>query len=83
MENQKLTPEELQEFQANRTEANRLAAVKDTHPLGFLTLLDLVSTCNCGAPFDIGVTPNFARLIDEANLVWPPPSPIEWPLKNW
>ncbi len=40
MENQKLTPEELQEFQANRTEANRLAAI-----LGELhfqrTLLDL------------------------------------------
>lgn len=40
MENQKLTSEELQEFQANRTEANRLAAI-----LGELhfqrTLLDL------------------------------------------
>lgn len=40
MENQKLTPEELQEFQIHRTEANRLAAI-----LGELhfqrTLLDL------------------------------------------
>lgn len=40
MEKQKLTPEELQEFQSNRQEANRLAAV-----LGELhfqrTLLDL------------------------------------------
>lgn len=40
MENSKLTPEELQEFQANRQEASRLAAI-----LGELhfqrTLLDL------------------------------------------
>lgn len=40
METKKLTPEELQEFQANRQEANRLAAI-----LGELhfqrTLLDL------------------------------------------
>ncbi len=67
----------------DRDEANRLAAVRDTYPLGFLTLLDTVGICRCGAPFDLEATPNFARLIEEANLPWPPPSPIDWPLKNW
>jgi adenylate cyclase len=67
----------------DRDEANRLAAVQDTYPLGFLALLDTVSICDCGAPFDLDATPNFARLIEEANLPWPPPSPIDWPLKNW
>jgi len=37
----------------------------------------------CGKPFDLEATPNFARLIDDADLPWPPASPIEWPLKNW
>jgi len=64
-------------------EVNRLAAIEDTKPLGFLTLLDEVGSCSCGAPFDLSATPNFARLIDEANFPWPPPSPIRWPLKDW
>jgi hypothetical protein len=42
-----------------------------------------MAICNCGAPFDLEATPNFARLIDEANLPWPPQSPIDWPLKGW
>lgn len=49
----------------------------------FLGLLDEIGICACGAPFDLEVTPNFARLIDEANLPWPPPSPVDWPLKDW
>ena len=66
-----------------RSQANQLAAEWDARPLGFLELLDQIGTCACGAPFDLEVTPNFARLIDEANLPWPPPSPINWPLKDW
>jgi len=67
----------------DRERASQLAAETDAHPLGFLQLLNVVGDCNCGAPFDLEVTPNFARLIEEADLPWPPPSPIDWPLKNW
>ena len=63
--------------------ANKIAAAADARPLGFLDLLDAADTCKCGAPFDLEFTPNFARLIDEAQLVWPPRRPIEWPLKDW
>ncbi len=66
-----------------RSQANQLAAEWDARPLGFLELLDEIGICACGAPFDLEVTPNFARLIDEANLPWPPPSRIDWPLKDW
>jgi len=63
-------------------EVNRLAALEDARPLGFLNLLDQIGSCSCGAPFDLSATPNFARLIGEANLPWPPPSSIKWPLKD-
>ena len=33
--------------------------------------------------FDLEATPNFAKLIEDADLPWPPASPIEWPLKDW
>ncbi len=67
----------------DRDEANRLAAETDTNPLGVLALLDAADFCYCGAPFDLDATPNFARLIEEANLEWPPQSTINWPLKDW
>ncbi len=67
----------------DREVANQMAATEDAYPLGFMNLIGAIGRCRCGAPFDLEVTPNFARLIDEANLPWPPPSPIEWPLKNW
>jgi tetratricopeptide (TPR) repeat protein len=67
----------------NQSQANQFAAEWDARPLGFLALVDEIDTCACGAPFDLEVTPNFARLIEEANLSWPPPSPINWPLKDW
>jgi adenylate cyclase len=66
-----------------REMANKAAAAMDARPLGFLYLLSKSNLCNCGAPFDLEFTPNFARLIDEAELVWPPPRPIDWPLKDW
>jgi tetratricopeptide (TPR) repeat protein len=67
----------------DREGANQRAAAIDSRPLGFLMLIDLASSCKCGAPFDLEVTPNFARLVEEANLMWPPRSVIEWPLKDW
>jgi adenylate cyclase len=60
-----------------------LASIKDAQPLGFLRLSNVVIGCDCGAPFDLEATPNFARFVDEAGLRWPPAQPIKWPLKNW
>ena len=67
----------------NRERASQLAAIEDAAPLGFLNLMGGVGTCSCGAPFDLDVTPNFARLIEEGEFPWPPPEPIDWPLKDW
>jgi len=66
-----------------RDEANARAASLDVHPFGYLMLMQLPLSCRCGAPFDLEAVPNFARLIDDANLSWPPVSPINWPLKDW
>jgi len=63
--------------------ANREAMVIDRLPAGPYLLLIDVSQCLCGAPFDLSATPEFARLVEEAQIPWPPPSPIEWPLKEW
>ena len=41
------------------------------------------SFCLCGAPWDLDVTPNFKKRIEDAGFAWPPASPIEWPLKDW
>jgi tetratricopeptide (TPR) repeat protein len=67
----------------NRELANEMAHRIDAQPYGYLRLMTAVMTCFCGAPFDLEVTPDFARRIKEAELPWPPASPIEWPLKNW
>jgi len=66
-----------------REEANRRAAEVDAHPFGHLRLMLVPGTCYCGAPWDLEYTPNFAKLLEEANLPWPPASPINWPLKDW
>ena len=67
----------------DRDLANKAAAKIDARPLGFLNLLDAADACKCGLPFDLEHTPNFARLVEEAEFIWPPRSPIEWPLKDW
>jgi hypothetical protein len=67
----------------DRETANGLAAIQDTRALGYLNLADAAGSCRCGAPFDIAVTPNFARFIEETGSSWPPPSPVKWPLKDW
>ena len=63
--------------------ANEVAHRIDAQPYGYLRLITAVMTCYCGAPFDLESTPDFARRLEEANLPWPPNSPIDWPLKNW
>ena len=66
-----------------RERANEIAAQLDASPLGYLRLLEAAESCKCGAPFDIEMTPVLARVIEQTELVWPPRSPIDWPLKNW
>ncbi|MEJ2297241.1 MAG: hypothetical protein P8X94_01795 [Woeseiaceae bacterium] len=67
----------------DREASNRIAAELDAHPFGYLALMGTPTFCMCGAPWDIEVTPNFARRLKDAGFEWPPASPIDWPLKNW
>jgi hypothetical protein len=67
----------------NRELANRIAAEIDAQPYGYISLMSAPSFCMCGAPWDIEVTPNFRKRIEDAGFAWPPASPIEWPLKDW
>ncbi len=67
----------------DREESNRIAAELDSHPYGYLALMGTPQFCLCGAPWDIEVTPNFARRLEDAGFDWPPASPIDWPLKDW
>ena len=70
-------------FSGNRELANEMAHRIDAQPYGYLRLMTAVMTCYCGAPFDLDVTPDFARRLVEAELPWPPSSPSDWPLKDW
>ena len=54
------------------TDNNRRAAQIDLQPGGALRLTSLANVCQCGAPFDIAATPNFAQRLIEAQLPWPP-----------
>jgi len=67
----------------DRENANRIAAEIDALPYGYLSLMGVPVGCYCGAPWDLEVTPNYARLIEEGGFNWPPASPIDWPLKDW
>lgn len=67
----------------DRDAANRRAAEVDAHPFGHLRLMLVPGTCYCGAPWDLEYTPKFAKLLEDAELPWPPASPIDWPLKDW
>jgi TolB-like protein len=66
-----------------RERANRIAAEIDAQPYGYISLMSAPSFCLCGAPWDIDVTPNFKKRIEDAGFSWPPASPIHWPLKDW
>jgi len=63
--------------------ANEVAADLDSRRYGYMVLMLHATICRCGAPWEIEVTPNFAQLVEDANLSWPPASPIDWPLKDW
>ena len=66
-----------------REGANKIAAELDSGPFGYFKLIRAIHNCVCGAPFDLEATPDFARRIEDADLSWPPLSPINWPLKHW
>jgi len=66
-----------------RDEANQIAAQMDQHEFGTTTLVQAVVWCDCGAPWDLEATPNFAAKIAAANLPWPPRQTMEFPLKDW
>jgi adenylate cyclase len=63
--------------------ANQIGAQLDSTPAGAAALMTTVGACLCGAPFDLEVTPNLQARIGEANLPWPPSSPITYPAKSW
>jgi adenylate cyclase len=58
------------------------AARVDQHQFGSPALSTIAVWCNCGAPWDMAVTPKFAADIAESGLSWPPRSVIRFPLKD-
>jgi TolB-like protein len=72
-----------QAWTGDREAANRVSAEIDSAPGGPAHLANIVLVCFCGAPFDLEATPNFAARLQEANIPWPPPSPIDFPAKDW
>jgi adenylate cyclase len=62
---------------------NALAAEIDAHPAGPMALTLATRWCSCGAPWDISATPNFAAIVEEARLPWPPATIVSLPLKDW
>jgi adenylate cyclase len=73
----------LEAWQGHRNEANRLAGLIDRRPFGYMTLMQAIYHCTCGAPFDLEATPVFTSMLAESGLPWPPARPIDFPLKDW
>jgi hypothetical protein len=48
-----------------------------------MVLWQMANWCQCGSPWELESTPNFAAKIKEANVTWPPTTPLSFPLKNW
>jgi len=69
--------------QGGRNESNRLAGLIDRRPFGYVTLLQAIYGCTCGAPFDLSATPVFASMLSDSGLPWPPLNPVAFPLKDW
>ncbi|MGB5165403.1 MAG: hypothetical protein WBN61_09115 [Woeseiaceae bacterium] len=66
-----------------REQANRKAAKIDEHFFGAIALWQVANWCQCGSPWELEATPNFAAKIKEANIAWPPTAPLNFPLKDW
>ena len=67
----------------NRNEANRLAGLIDSRPFGYMSLMQAIYWCTCGAPFDLEATPVFSSMLAGSGLPWPPAKPLNFPLKDW
>ncbi len=63
----------------DRELANAAAARLDSFDTGSTLLATTVHFCHCGAPFDLGATPNFRARLEEAGVEWPPFAPIRFP----
>ena len=61
---------------------NRRAAVIDEHFFGAMILWQTANWCQCGAPWDLDATPNFAAKIEVDGLSWPPKATLRYPLKT-
>jgi TolB-like protein len=70
-------------WSGSREEANRRAAEIDEHFFGAIALWGMTHWCQCGSPWEVEATPNFAAKIKEANIAWPPSAPLSFPLKDW
>jgi hypothetical protein len=66
-----------------RDDANRIAAQFDAHPWGPWVLWQTNNWCACDKTFDLEATPNFARMINDSDVDWPPRSGRNYPLKDW
>jgi TolB-like protein len=66
-----------------KVDANRRATEIDEHYFGPMVLWQMANWCQCGSPWELESTPNFAAKIKEANVTWPPTTPLSFPLKNW
>lgn len=67
----------------NRSEANRLARLIDGRIGGMLAMSIVINGCRCGAPFDLDAAPNFKARLTRTGFHWPPPSPYNYPAKDW
>jgi len=73
----------IRAWSGRREEVNRRAAEIDEHFFGAMALWQIANWCQCGSPWDPEAAPNFAAKIKEANIAWPPPAPLSFPLKDW
>jgi len=73
----------INSWSGRRERSNQFAAELDAHYFGPMVLWQVTQWCQCGSPFDLEATPNFAAKIRDADITWPPESPLTWPLKDW
>jgi len=73
----------MEAARGNLNEANRLAGLIDSRPFGYMSLMQTIYWCTCGAPFDLEATPVFSSMLAGSGLPWPPVKPLNFPLKDW
>jgi len=73
----------MEAARGNRSEANRLAELIDSRPFGYMSLMQAIYWCTCGAPFDLDAAPVFSSMLSGSGLPWPPAKPLNFPLKDW